>query len=160
MCLPKALENTIPGRTGIRKGYISRYGYSTEININVPPVTNILEHDFFQAQIVQHPRVFLLKQIIHDWGDSYAVRILRELRKAAEPVITSPSNSSVAQSGTELLLIDCIIPYICDDAAASSSANIPGLPKSTAPVPLLPHFADTDPSPFYTDLSVRCIFSN
>ncbi len=26
MCLPKALENTIPGRTGIRKGYISRYG--------------------------------------------------------------------------------------------------------------------------------------
>ncbi|KLO13199.1 S-adenosyl-L-methionine-dependent methyltransferase [Schizopora paradoxa] len=116
------------------------------------------EHDFFKTQPVQHPRIFLLKQISHDWSDSYAVRILRELRNAAEPVVVSPSNGLV-KSGTELLLIDCIIPYVCDSDEYESSANIPGLTKSTAPAPLLPHFADTDPSPFYTDLSMFVEFN-
>jgi len=117
------------------------------------------EHDFFQPQIVQHPRVFLLKQISHDWADPYALRILRELRNAAEAVVLSPTNSSVAQSGTELLLIDCIIPYICDTTDTNSSASIPGLPKSTAPAPLLPRFVDSDPSPYYTDLCVYVDFN-
>jgi hypothetical protein len=53
------------------------------------------EHDFFSAQpsevvesvVESGTIVFLLKQILHDWADEYAEKILLRLREAAEQVL-------------------------------------------------------------------------
>ena len=38
-----------------------------------------MEHDFFEEQPVKGADVYLLRWVLHDWSDSYAVRILRAL---------------------------------------------------------------------------------
>ena len=43
------------------------------------------EHDFFSEQPVQSADVYLLRWILHDWPDAYAVRILRALIPALKP---------------------------------------------------------------------------
>ncbi|EJD00229.1 S-adenosyl-L-methionine-dependent methyltransferase [Fomitiporia mediterranea MF3/22] len=58
--------------------------------------------DFFDAQ-PQLPgpvSVFLLRMIIHDWSDKYAIMLLRRLRDAAGP-------------STKLVIIDNILDYAC-----------------------------------------------
>lgn len=38
-----------------------------------------MAHDFFDEQPVKHADVYTLRQILHDWSDKYAMRILRAL---------------------------------------------------------------------------------
>lgn len=38
-----------------------------------------MEHDFFEEQPVKGADVYLLRWVLHDWSDSYAIRILRAL---------------------------------------------------------------------------------
>jgi O-methyltransferase domain len=59
------------------------------------------EHNFFDEQPIKDAEVFLMRATIHDWGFSYAVKILRRLRDAA------------VVGKTKLLMIDNIIPYAC-----------------------------------------------
>ena len=40
---------------------------------------SFLEHDFFTPQPIKDADVYLLRWILHDWSDGYAVKILRAL---------------------------------------------------------------------------------
>ncbi|KAL9023044.1 MAG: hypothetical protein Q9180_008420, partial [Flavoplaca navasiana] len=42
-------------------------------------------HDFFHEQPVKGADVFLLRLVLHDWSDKYAVRIIRALIPALKP---------------------------------------------------------------------------
>ncbi|KAL9083352.1 MAG: hypothetical protein Q9165_008552 [Trypethelium subeluteriae] len=44
-----------------------------------------MAHDFFVPQPVKGAAVYLLRWILHDWSDAYAVKILRALVPALEP---------------------------------------------------------------------------
>lgn len=44
-----------------------------------------MEHDFFLEQPVKSADLYLLRWILHDWPDTYAVRILRALVPALKP---------------------------------------------------------------------------
>ena len=41
-----------------------------------------MAHDFFTEQPVKEANFYLLRQILHDWSDKYAVKILRSLLSA------------------------------------------------------------------------------
>ncbi|KAF2864873.1 O-methyltransferase-domain-containing protein [Massariosphaeria phaeospora] len=42
-------------------------------------------HDFFTEQPVRDADVYLLRMILHNWGDAYCIRILRQLVPALKP---------------------------------------------------------------------------
>ncbi|KAL9074671.1 MAG: hypothetical protein Q9157_004300 [Trypethelium eluteriae] len=44
-----------------------------------------MAHDFFAPQPVKGAAVYLLRWVLHDWADGYAVEILRALVPALEP---------------------------------------------------------------------------
>ncbi|KAF8988604.1 O-methyltransferase, partial [Cyathus striatus] len=97
-------------------------------------------HDFFTEQPVKNASVFLLKQIMHDWPNSYAAKILRELRK-------------VAQNDTKLLLIDSIIPFTCKFSPTSREHSITGAIPSEAPSPLLANYGIANELGYNADLT-------
>ena len=51
----------------------------------------------FFTDTLPHADCYLIMQVIHDWDDQKAARILAAIRKAAAP-------------GAKLLLIECIVP--------------------------------------------------
>jgi len=57
-------------------------------------------HDFFKPQPDNTPAAFILKNIIHNWGDSYNSELLSHLRTAAS-------------SDTKLLIVGAVIEYLC-----------------------------------------------
>ncbi|KAJ7877779.1 S-adenosyl-L-methionine-dependent methyltransferase [Mycena leptocephala] len=67
-------------------------------------------HDFFDPQPIKKPAVFILKNIIHNWGDSYSLQILTHLRAAAS-------------LDTKLFIIGPIIQYLCPSLNESESAE-------------------------------------
>ncbi|KAJ7070243.1 O-methyltransferase [Mycena belliarum] len=80
-------------------------------------------HDFFNPQPVKHADVFMLRYIVHDWSDEYALKILKHLRDAAQPT-------------TILLVLERIIPFVCGEDTAYE--DIPGaISAHTSPHPLL-----------------------
>lgn len=96
-------------------------------------------HDFFSQQSVEKPAVFVLKQIMHDWSDPYALKIFRRLREAAD-------------SNTTLMIIDTVMAYSCPPAEVEGGSE-----KDLPPAPLLPNYGPMNPMPYFTDLSVRTI---
>lgn len=57
-------------------------------------------HDFFQEQPVKGADVYLLRWVLHDWSDKYAVRILRNLIPALK-------------KGARVLVSDLCLPPPC-----------------------------------------------
>ncbi|KAJ7513135.1 S-adenosyl-L-methionine-dependent methyltransferase [Mycena galericulata] len=105
----------------------------------------ILEtHDFFTPQPVRKVSVFLLRMILHDWSNDYCVKILRQLRAAAD-------------NSTKLLIIDNIISYACNEALTK---DIHGAERLPAPVPLLPNFGQTSVVAYCTDLNMLSLFNS
>ena len=92
--------------------------------------------DLFQEQpsLPATPDVFLLRQIVHDWPDKYAINILSHLRK-------------VAGQDTKLLIVDCVVDYACD-----SSLN--SIPSSALPAPLLPNLGGANLLTYSVDVVV------
>ncbi|KLO07400.1 S-adenosyl-L-methionine-dependent methyltransferase [Schizopora paradoxa] len=80
-------------------------------------------HDFFEAQPIQHPDVFFLQNILHDWSDKFCLQILSRLREAAGPE-------------TRLFVRDRVIPYTCLTSDEDNGEKIPGVLKPTLPKPL------------------------
>ena len=58
-------------------------------SIPVPPGlqgrVRFMEHDFFQEQPIVGAEVYMLRWILHDWSDDYAVKILQALVPALRP---------------------------------------------------------------------------
>jgi len=82
-------------------------------------------HNFFTPQPITNASVFLLKEILHDWPDAQAVKILTHLRKAAMP-------------DTRLIIFDSVIPYTCNTPSTNvgefeaEGSGIPGLSLGAA----------------------------
>ncbi|KAF8992582.1 S-adenosyl-L-methionine-dependent methyltransferase, partial [Cyathus striatus] len=104
-------------------------------------------HDFFTEQPVKNASVFLLKQIVHDWPNSYAAMILKELRK-------------VAQNDTKLLLIDSIIPFTCKFSPTSKEHSITGAIPREAPPPLLANYGIANEMGYNGDLTMMLMFNS
>lgn len=94
--------------------------------------------DFFEKQpkLPATPDVFLLRMIIHDWPDKYAVKILSQLRAAAGP-------------RTKLLIVDCVVDYACDP---STLGNLPA--PAPVPAPLLPNLGGANLLTYSVDVNV------
>lgn len=101
-------------------------------------------HDFFERQTVKEAAVYLLHSVIHDWSDEYCIKILRQVRAAAGP-------------NSQLVVIDCIMSYACDDPEDVKA--IPGAVFPTPPAPLMRNMGQASIMPYLCDLSVSSTYS-
>jgi hypothetical protein len=73
----------------------------TEANATIPKdLSNrirFMPHDFFKAQPVLEAKVYMYRQILHDWPDKEAIEILRALVPALD-------------NGDALLLVEAVVP--------------------------------------------------
>ncbi|KAF8994602.1 hypothetical protein BDQ17DRAFT_1430978 [Cyathus striatus] len=104
-------------------------------------------HDFFTAQPVKNASVFLLKQIMHDWPNFYASKILVELRKVAQP-------------DTKLLLIDSILPLACKDPRGADKDAVPGAVPCEADAPLLANYGIANEMGYNADMTMLNLFNS
>ncbi|KAJ6599022.1 S-adenosyl-L-methionine-dependent methyltransferase [Mycena vulgaris] len=89
-------------------------------------------HDFFTPQPDNnHPAVFVLKNIIHNWGDSYSLQMLSHLRTAASP-------------NTKLLIVGVIIQHLCNNNQSA---------------PLLPTYGPLGESQYMLDMVMLNCFN-
>lgn len=86
--------------------------------------------------------MFLLKQIVHNWSDRYAGRILQQLRDAATP-------------NTKLVIIDSIIPYSCP----GNDTSVTGFEPTQPPAPLLANMGAANMLPYIIDLAMYVHFN-
>lgn len=82
----------------------------------------------------------MMRAIIHDWADEYAIRIFRQLRNAAS-------------STTKLIIIDSIVSYACPPP--KSTKDIAGISDDYFPKPLLPNHGVANALPVLTDMQVH-----
>ena len=96
-------------------------------------------HNFFEPQPVRDVSVFFLRFVIHDWPNTHARQILKQLQASSQP-------------STKLILCDFLVPY-----AISSNAqflDIPGYEVTTTPYPLLPNAGTTSNQIMMANLQV------
>ncbi|TFY82517.1 hypothetical protein EWM64_g1487 [Hericium alpestre] len=101
--------------------------------------------DMFAAQpaVGQNADLYILRQILHDWSDKYAAKILTQLRAAAG-------------SKSKLLVIESILSYACEQPA--DELTISGAQaKVVAPAPLLPNFGGAGAPSYFGDLLMLAI---
>jgi hypothetical protein len=100
-------------------------------------------HDFFEPQPITDASVFFLRMITHDWPDSYARKILNQLRASA-------------QLSTKLILCDFLVPYA--SLTNDLFSEIPGAKVPAAPYPLLPNLGTISNHTMMVDLQVIAVF--
>ena len=85
-------------------------------------------HSFFEPQpkLFKSADVFMMRYIVHDWSDKYAIQILRHLRDAAT-------------MDTKLVVIDAIVSHTCRSVAGSVNPKI-----SAPPAPLLQNWGEAN----------------
>ena len=83
-----------------------------------------------------------MKQIMHDWADPYAAKILTKLRQAA--------NANI-----KLVIIDSLMPLACHDTSANQGSSVPGAIMKEAPKPLLDNYGVANLTGYSADLTVR-----
>jgi hypothetical protein len=81
----------------------------------------------------------MLRVVIHNWPNQYAIQILGHLREAAVP------------GKTRLLLVDFIAQYACKGTHPIAK-DIPGSDLASAPEPLLPNFGKAFDLTFQLDI--------
>ncbi|KAJ7277953.1 S-adenosyl-L-methionine-dependent methyltransferase [Mycena rebaudengoi] len=91
-------------------------------------------YNFFDSQPVHNASVFLMKQILHDWSDTYASRILVQLRRSAAP-------------STKLVLFESILPYACRTGEATGEII-------SAPPPLLSNYGAVNVMGYNADMAM------
>lgn len=96
-------------------------------------------HDFFSPQPIKYASLFLVRAVMHDWSDKYAVQILRHLREAAAP-------------DTRLMIADSLMAYACVNKELE---DIPGATVLLPPAPLLPNGGHASVMRSLLDVHVR-----
>lgn len=94
--------------------------------------------DFFSPQPNKDAAAFLLRNILHDWSDSYCLKILRPLRAAAAP-------------STRLMIVEHFISYACIE---EQTKTIPGAERPPLPAPLLPNGGNAAITAYLSDIQV------
>ncbi|KAL5492808.1 hypothetical protein ACEPAI_4256 [Sanghuangporus weigelae] len=99
--------------------------------------------DFFKDQptLPGPPDVFLLRWILHDWPDKYAIKILKNLRKAAIP------------GKTKLVIVESIMDYACESEGVPVREAITA-PAKSPPAPLLPNLGGANMLSYAIDIVV------
>lgn len=68
---------------------------------NLPPELadrmTFMTHDFFKEQPILHADVYVLRWILHDWSDKYAIRILQALKPALK-------------DGANIVIVEHVLP--------------------------------------------------
>ncbi|KAA1466023.1 O-methyltransferase [Dentipellis sp. KUC8613] len=100
--------------------------------------------DMFAAQpeVSNKPDLFILRQILHDWSDLYAHKILKHLRDAAG-------------LNTRLLIAESVLSYACEqssDEVAIKGAKLPALPA-----PLLPNVGGANALTCFKDIAMMML---
>ncbi|KAJ7051791.1 S-adenosyl-L-methionine-dependent methyltransferase [Mycena amicta] len=98
-------------------------------------------HDFFDPEPVKDANVFLLRHIAHNWADDRLVKILQNLRDAAQP-------------DKKLVLLDKILPVAATEGSYAAANDIFGAKKAVAPAPLLPNWGIGMAEFYYYDIGV------
>ncbi|KAG1864444.1 hypothetical protein C8R48DRAFT_634050 [Suillus tomentosus] len=129
------------------------------------------DHDFFRPQpplpssdFNQHPAVYILRVVLHDWPDARARHVLLNLRLASSPE-------------TRLIIADHILPLACVDEGVRSAkhehqksdggkwtldsvlAHLEGAHGTLAPAPLLPNLGKASATPFSMDIVMHITFN-
>ena len=81
----------------LRENVNSGKATAAQLPADIASRISFQEHDFFKAQPVLGAEVYLLRMILHDWPDTDAVDILRELIGAMS-------------SGSRLIIMDSVLP--------------------------------------------------
>ncbi|KAJ8502546.1 hypothetical protein ONZ45_g11654 [Pleurotus djamor] len=120
-------------------------------------------HDFFapQPETRKSASVYFLKQVLHDWSDEYCVKILSNLRDAAQATTT------------KLVLMESIMPFACRadihgpegaaDTGVNGNANvssIPGAVAHEAPLPLLANYGIVNEMGYNADIDMFLLFNS
>lgn len=102
-------------------------------------------HNFLEAQPVFPGEIdiFILRQILHDWPDKYASKILQHLRSSASP-------------NTRLVIIDSLLRFACGDKDTAAS-EIKGALEGDPPRPLLENLGQANAMVYDVDIGVRHI---
>jgi hypothetical protein len=90
-------------------------------------------------QSIKDADIFMLRTVLHNWSNKYAIQILRHLREASVP------------GKTRLLLVDLIAQYACKGTHPIAK-DILGSDLTTAPEPLLPNFGKAFDWTFQLDI--------
>ncbi|KIJ64089.1 hypothetical protein HYDPIDRAFT_91366, partial [Hydnomerulius pinastri MD-312] len=95
-------------------------------------------------------QVYLLRVVLHDWPDSYARRILINLRVASAPE-------------TRLIIADHVLPLACNGSEPwtldSVLANVEGAEQTLAIPPLLPNLGKASANVYWMDLLMHITFN-
>ena len=84
--------------------------------------------------------MFLLRWVLHDWPDKYAIKILENLRKAA------------VVGKTKLIIVESIMDFACESKGVAIKETGPA-PKP-APAPLLPNLGGANLLSYSIDIIV------
>ncbi|KAI0320587.1 O-methyltransferase [Amylostereum chailletii] len=105
-------------------------------------------HDFFTPQPITDAAIFLLRMVLHDWSDSYALKILKHLRAAAS-------------QHTRLMVIEHILAYTCRQSSSSVDEvrGISGGAIDPAPTPLLANFGLANSRVHLADLQLSLLMN-
>ena len=99
-----------------------------------------------QPEPFRAPDLFVLRRILHDWSDIYAIRILKHLRAAAG-------------ARTQLLIIDSVLPYACPpDPQRTEPFKVSEVVEP--PAPLLANMGGAASLWYTHDIAVRCRIIN
>ncbi|KAG6888552.1 hypothetical protein C0995_007424 [Termitomyces sp. Mi166 len=116
---------------------------------NLPNGKVTLEvQDFFTPQPADRKvSVFFLKHILHNWSDEYCVKLLTQLRAAAE-------------KNTKLLLVEYLLPFACHDTNSDDALDIPGSVPHEAPAPLLANYGAVNQMGYNADMVMFFVFNS
>ena len=106
-------------------------------------LTSAIATDFFNDQptLPGPPSIFFLRWILHDWSDKYAIRILKNLRKAAIP------------GKTKLVIVESVMDYACESVGVPVKEVRRTLAKSP-PAPLLANMGGANLLSYAIDIIV------
>ncbi|KAJ7456930.1 S-adenosyl-L-methionine-dependent methyltransferase, partial [Mycena latifolia] len=108
-------------------------------------VVSFQAHDFFGTQPIVNPDIFLVRYICRDWSDAYTLKILSQLRAAAQPT-------------TKLLVLERIVRFVCGED--DSYSHIPGaIPEIMPPKPLLANMGVVGMVPYLIDMQTMALLN-